>query len=185
MKTLWLIAALSTCEITIGKHVLGIPTIPFQTAGSKAYNVFKDIASVVVDARYANATDIHGSTLIPPTLYQFGELFANDLSDVFHRKISVVATYQPPPKSIFLTVDANGNFSNAASRWTSEGYSLNVSTLGLAVTGASPLGAWWGTRSILQLVSLRNGTLPYGYGTDSPGWATRGVMVRMRVHILL
>lgn len=54
---------------------------------------------------------------------------------------------------------------------------MSTDTHGVTVTGASPLGAWWATRSILQQALLHNGSIPIGTGTDSPGWGTRGMML--------
>jgi hexosaminidase len=62
---------------------------------------------------------------------------------------------------------------------TSEGYSIHVTIYGIVITGASPLGAFWGTRSILQQATLSGGMkLSLGSAIDSPGWAIRGAFVR-------
>lgn len=84
--------------------------------------------------------------------------------------------------SIFLTVGDSDDYLDAADRPTSEGYSLNIEASCVVVTGASPLGVWWGTRTILQQAVISRadtGTagIPYGSGFDIPGWSTRGMML--------
>ena len=79
--------------------------------------------------------------------------------------------------SIFLTIDQAGTYNDAAGRWTSEGYSIYVSNTNVTIAGASSLGVWWGTRSLLQLAATGNGTILVGSTIDAPGWAERGVML--------
>lgn len=85
---------------------------------------------------------------------------------------------KPESGSIFLTIDSDTEFSDVAGRPSSEGYSLSVTKEGITIAGASPLGTWWGTRSILQAAAVGDNKIPYGTGVDTPGWGTRGVMVR-------
>ncbi|KAF2475017.1 glycoside hydrolase, catalytic core [Lindgomyces ingoldianus] len=134
------------------------------------------IDSIIINAKYAETIDERGDTFIPPTLKSFAETFASDLKSV-HLKPSVHVGDRASSGSIFLTLGDPSDYRDAAGRETSEGYALNVSSSGITITGASPLGVWWGTRTVLQQASLSNGTIPYGSGIDSPGWATRGMML--------
>jgi hexosaminidase len=79
--------------------------------------------------------------------------------------------------AIFVTLTNQTEFHDAAGQWTSEGYALTVDDKGVVVAGASPLGAWWGTRSVIQAAVEGKSTLAKGSGVDAPGWGTRGVMV--------
>ena len=146
----------------------------FEQTG--AYLDLSTIQSIHIDSQYADAVNDQGETLIPPTLFAFGQTFAEDLSTTIGRKFSAEKGGNAG-SSIYLTIDAEGNYTDAAGRWNAEGYTLNVSDTGIIVSGASPLGAWWGTRSILQAAALNNGSVPIGTGVDAPGWGHRGIMM--------
>lgn len=77
-----------------------------------------------------------------------------------------------------MTIDKEGKYEDAAGRSTSEGYKLSTTADGVTIAGASPLGAWWGTRSLLQQAVLDDDHhIPAGSGSDAPGWSTRGMML--------
>jgi hexosaminidase len=70
------------------------------------------------------------------------------------------------------------DYLDAAGRPTYEGYSIDVTAEEIVITGASSLGAWWATRSILQQGVLNDGMkLSLGKATDAPGWGIRGTFV--------
>ena len=136
----------------------------------------------MVDPRYEDAIDSRGETLIPPTLRQFATTFAQDLSSASGAQVNVSTGHgcEAASSCVFLTLaDDPGIFRDAAGRETSEGYALSVDAGAGTVTisGASPLGAWWATRTVLQLAALNDGRLPHGSGTDAPGWGVRGMML--------
>ncbi|OAA66484.1 Glycoside hydrolase, superfamily [Niveomyces insectorum RCEF 264] len=135
------------------------------------------LSLIVVDERFANSTDRRGATLIPPTLWEFGVTFAEDVQAVLGITARVVVSAQYNPEDIFLTVNDEDAYLNAAGRVTSEGYRVAVNASGVVVEGASSLGAWWATRTLLQQAALRNGSLPFGVAVDAPGWPTRGMML--------
>lgn len=81
------------------------------------------------------------------------------------------------PDSVFLTLSDMPKYHYSSGEVSAEGYRLEVSPLGVTIRGASPLGVWWGTRSLLQLAILHNGQLPLGVSTDSPIWKVRGMML--------
>lgn len=123
-------------------------------------------------------------TLIPPTLFDFATTFAADLHSIFALDVSVANGTAAGDGSIFLTLSDDppaAYYLDAAGAPTSEGYTLTVTATGIAITGASPLGAFWATRTLLQQAALSASSGPpsiaLGTGTDSPGWATRGVML--------
>jgi hexosaminidase len=161
-------------DVSVSSRLVQVPTVNFESTGSLLD--LANIKSIHVDPRYANSVDHQGETLIPPTLFAFGQTFAQDLSTVIGRNISLEQS-GASGSSIYLTIDSNGNYTDAAGRSTSEGYTLNVTDAGITVSGASPLGAWWGTRTILQAAALNNGSVPIGSGIDAPGWGHRGIMM--------
>lgn len=140
----------------------------------------KDVTSIVVDAEFQDSTNTDGETLIPPTLLAFANTFSSDLQSALNLEVSVVTGTAAVSNSIFLTLGSNATeFLDAAGRPTSEGYSIDVTSDGITITGASSLGAWWATRTILQQgVLSEDMTLSCGSGTDAPGWGIRGTFVR-------
>ncbi|KAF7197826.1 Beta-hexosaminidase [Pseudocercospora fuligena] len=154
--------------------LLGVPTVPFTGKGS--HLDLKDVKTIVVDTTHGSAKDKNGQTLIPPTLDEFAKTFADDWSSIVGNKVSLKHDTTGSHGAIFLTLGNHTEFKDAAGRWTSEAYSLDISSDGIKIVGASPLGVWWGTRSVLQQAALHDGVIETGSGIDSPGWGTRGVM---------
>lgn len=162
---------------TVGlADLLGIPTVPFTTSSDANFDI-KYVKSITVDSQYASTTDEDGWTLIPPTLYEFAQTFADDLRGTAGCEASAAHGDQCGSHDIFLTIGNNSDFVDVAGRWTSEAYTLEVTENSITITGASPLGVWWGTRTVLQQAVLNNGKLAVGSGTDAPGWNTRGIFV--------
>ncbi|CAK5270190.1 unnamed protein product [Mycena citricolor] len=155
--------------------LVGIPTVPF-TPTSNASLPLANISRILVDSRFASTVDSTGTTLIPPTLLEFAHTFSADL-DVLGVTLPVSTATAAAPGSIFLTVSSNTTFLDAAGRHTAEGYSLTVGAHNAVIAGASPLGVFWGTRTLIQQAKLNDLALPIGSGTDAPGWGTRGVML--------
>lgn len=116
-------------------------------------------------------------TLIPPTLFEFAATFADDLSSIYGISTTVTNGTSSTADSIFLTLGDSSKYVNASGEPSSEGYTLSVLSDGITITGASPLGAWWATRTVLQQAALNDGAVPVGTGDDTPGWATRGMML--------
>lgn len=140
------------------------------------------IKAIVVDAQYASSVDDSMATLIPPTLSEFAQTFADDLASIFNIDTTVTNGTNSTADSIFLTLGDPSAYLNASGDPSSEGYSLSVASDAITITGASPLGVWWGTRTLLQQATLNNGSIPLGSGTDTPGWATRGMMLDAARH---
>ncbi|KAK5126064.1 hypothetical protein LTR85_011419 [Meristemomyces frigidus] len=173
--------AIVLCSSAAVGDLLGIPTVPFTLTGKGHYDVHTT-NSIVVNAQYANATDTNGWTLIPPTLSQFADTFADDFADTLGNRMRMRTGNQPQSNSIFLTLDNCTDYRNAAGRWTSEAYSLEVTDDHVVISGASPLGVWWGTRTLSQQATLNGGLLGVGSGVDSPGWNTRGIFLDVGRH---
>ena len=157
--------------------LIGLPTVPFTASeGGRSLDLSR-IDSIVVDPTYAQTKDEDGWTLIPPTLNEFAQTFAADLKEIVGEHCAVRSERWGDSESIYLTVGNDSEFRDVAGRWTSEACKIEVKDNGVVVTGASPLGVWWGTRTILQQASLNQGKIAMGSGIDSPGWGTRGVFV--------
>jgi hexosaminidase len=160
----------------VSSRIIGIPTIPLNVSDSGKFQLTA-IKSIIVDSRYATTVDNLGQTLIPPSLHDFATTFGADLGYVLQHKVPVVTGENRSSEAVFLTIGDPDGYLDAAGRKTSEGYSLSVSDLGITISGASPLGLWWGTRTILQQAVLSNGSMPYGSAVDSPSWGIRGMML--------
>lgn len=130
----------------------------------------------MVNTHYEKMVDNLGETLIPPTLKEFAHTFSDDLSSSLGLDIPVTTSHFAANNSIFMTI-GNGSWVDAAGRPTSEGYTIDVTASGIVITGASPLGAWWATRTIMQQGVLNDLELDFGTATDSPGWGIRGIFV--------
>jgi hexosaminidase len=180
---LWFCLSATTRLAAANDYLVGIPTVPFTSTNETIDST--SITSIVIDSASANSTDKDGWTEIPPTLAEFTQTFADDWNDLIGCSVSVKVLYgndlyaaEQDPAALIIAV--NGSLAgsvDAAGRSTSEGYAIEVSSsTGVKVTGASPLGAWWGTRTLLQQVVLGQG-LVTGSGLDAPGWNTRGVML--------
>ncbi|KAI0187372.1 beta-hexosaminidase [Astrocystis sublimbata] len=164
-------------------RLAGIPTVPFDTAAGGGTYPLTSIKSIVVDAAYANHTDDSGETTIPPTLNDFATTFAADLFIIWDfDNISVTVGAEPQDNSVFLTLSENSTYQYASGETSAEAYELEVTASGITVRGASPLGVFWGTRSILQLFILGEGEVPLGKGVDAPGWKVRGMMLDVARH---
>ena len=151
-------------------------------SGSKGSFSLKQLKSIIVDVEYQNSVNTNGETLIPPTLMSFATTFGEDLLSSLNLRAPVTVGKSAEKNSIFMTISDSSDYLDAAGRPTSEGYSIAVTLQGLVITGASPLGAWWATRSILQQAVLNDGMeLGLGSATDAPGWGIRGTFVRYSI----
>lgn len=171
---MYLLTGLISCCTLVSADLLGLPTVPFKSSSDTLFDV-ASIKNVVVDSKYASTRDHDGWTLIPPTLQEFAQTLVEDLQDVVNCRASVKQADDRAENELFLTLGSSSDFVDAAGRFTSEAYTLNVTDSSVTITGASPLGVWWGTRTLLQQAALHHGKISVGSGTDAPGWGTRGV----------
>ncbi|KAL7626666.1 hypothetical protein AAE478_003440 [Parahypoxylon ruwenzoriense] len=167
--------------IPVSSRLVGIPTVPFTASNDGAYSI-TSLKALVVDSTFAESRDETGETLIPPSLRDFAMTFADDLRSTLGVDLDIVNAGEAPPDSLFLTLGDASKYTDASGAQSSEGYTLSVNSSGIVISGASPLGVWWGTRTILQQAILSEGSLPYGVGDDTPGWKTRGMMLDVARH---
>ena len=57
-----------------------------------------------------------------------------------------------------------------------EGYIMDIGEY-VTVSAENATGAYWATRSILQITELNDGTMPYGITKDYPKYEVRGFML--------
>ncbi|KAI0887105.1 glycoside hydrolase family 20 protein [Annulohypoxylon maeteangense] len=173
--------AIQLNAVLVASRIVGIPAVPFTTSESSTYSI-SSLKSLVVDSKYAESRDETGETLIPPSLQEFANTFVDDLHSTLDLNIDISVADQPTEDAIFLTLGDPNKYKGVSGAQTSEGYSLSVNASGIVISGASPLGVWWGTRTVLQQAILSNGSLGYGDADDSPGWGIRGMMLDAARH---
>lgn len=141
---------------------------PFELLGS---------LDIVIDTASAETRDTDGLTLIPPSTHEFAQTFANDLHTLFPNTTANISVGTAAPlNGVFITTNT-GNFTLASGISTSEGYTLDVSSQGITISGAGARGTFWATRTLLQALILNNGSLPASTVRDGPSWETRGFML--------
>jgi hexosaminidase len=133
-----------------------------------------DGARIVVDEAYANSIPADAQYTFmnnPSSLKDFADSFRSDLKAAVGKKLEVVLGNKSSckGKDIFLTVCADQNLNN-------EGYTLDVSDQGVVIQGATARGAFWGTRSLLQISILEDCVIPKGRARDFPNYNERKFM---------
>ncbi|KAI8942992.1 hypothetical protein NX059_001030 [Plenodomus lindquistii] len=135
--------------------------------------------TVYIDSAFARISDAEGLTLIPPTAYEFAEIFCGDLSLTFGGNWTLEQVDEVPTSAIYLGA-LKSNISPLTyenGRHTEEGYDLRVSNGSVYIGGSGARGMFWGTRTLLQELIISNGSLRAGYTRDAPAYATRGYML--------
>ncbi|TPR11931.1 Acid trehalase [Aspergillus niger] len=178
--------ALGTLSLVLDFTICGfarlvtVPTIPFDD--NNGTYALSQLTKIVVDTRHASTVDTQGQTLIPPTLREFAATFQEDLRSSLGINLPLVSSSTSSDNTIFLTFSNNTGFRDVAGRFTAEAYALHIDNKGITISGASPLGVWWGTRSLIQAAVVSKHDLPQGSAIDAPGWETRGVMESMDLY---
>ncbi|GAA0669513.1 hypothetical protein GCM10010193_21880 [Kitasatospora atroaurantiaca] len=131
-----------------------VPALQQWTAGTGSYT-FAGGSRVVVDSAYAGQLDVTG------------QVFADDLTQLTGTTVGRTTAAAPQPGDLFLTLGSADTRPDA--------YSL---TVGQAVTvrAAGDAGAFYGTRTVLQLLR-QSRTIPAGTAQDWSAYPERGLMV--------
>ncbi|RPD64716.1 glycoside hydrolase [Lentinus tigrinus ALCF2SS1-7] len=158
-----------------------IPSVASFTPSSGTFEL-SPFVRIVVDSKYAT----HGS----PSLLDYADTFRSDLEDTLSytalapvKLSSVVNNSIFGIPTIYLTLNTSLEYKLYNGQFTDEGYDLQISRDVYLIKGSTPLGVWWGTRTLLQqgAIQLAGGaktvSFPAGEGSDSPGWEVRGFML--------
>ena len=108
-------------------------------------------------------------------LARYAQTFADDLglplvreSSGFWRTVTFTAESAEPGDILLKVVpDEAAN---------PEAYTLTAGKSGIVIQAPTPLGAFWGTRTILQVFANQGNTFPGGEAKDWPEYAKRGFM---------
>ena len=135
---------------------------------------------IYIDSTFAHVRDIEGLTLIPPSAYEFAEVFRQDISELFGGNWSLQRVETLPSSGMLLGQwrgdPSSVTYENGIA--TEEGYELEVSNGTVYIGGTGSRGMFWGTRTLLQELLIVNGsTLAPGRMVDAPAYATRGYML--------
>lgn len=116
--------------------------------------------------------------VVPNELNQVGEEFSDDLAEMTGLELTV-ATGASKPGDISLVLDAADKYATGGERYDAEGYKLDVTEAGVTVTAPTETGAYYGTRSILQIMTQSDGRnkLPVGAAVDWPDYEARGFIL--------
>ncbi|KAL3477282.1 glycoside hydrolase superfamily [Aspergillus californicus] len=139
---------------------------------------------IFIEDSFAAQKDTDGLTLIPPSGYDFAEVFAEDLNHITGSDWSLEIVESLPDSAEANGAILLGAFTGDRSsityengEFTSEGYALDISSTAIRIGGTGSRGMWWGTRTVLQMLLIGNNTLPTGRISDAPAYATRGYML--------
>lgn len=108
-------------------------------------------------------------------LARYAQTFADDLglplvreaSGFWHTVTFTAESAEPGDILLRVVPDDNAN---------PEAYTLTAGKSGIIIQAPTPLGAFWGTRTILQVFADQGNTFPGGEAKDWPEYAHRGFM---------
>ena len=116
---------------------------------------------------------ISGNIVVDPNagdLKSAADALAADYEAELGQKMSVVTGSNPAAGDIYFTLDESNNGLGE------EGYVMESDSY-VKVTAAHQTGAYWATRSIIQIAELNEGKLPKGITRDYPKYKVRGFML--------
>ncbi len=110
-----------------------------------------------------------------PELERYAQTFAQDIQRECVREASswwrsiLFMTEKAQPGDILLKVFPEPEKNQ-------EGYQLVASDAGVTITAPTALGAFWGTRTLLQVLDNQDNTFPAGVADDWPRYSVRGFL---------
>ena len=160
-----------------------LPPTPEHSAvlSDSAWSVESSSKTIYIENDFADVADTDGLTLIPPSGADFAALFQEDLAQITGYNWTLERVDRLPTNSSGILL---GTYTGDASEIvyengtpTSEGYELDITSSNIFIGGTGARGMWWGTRTLLQMILVGNGTVALGKGSDAPAYATRGYML--------
>lgn len=126
----------------------------------------------VPDEDFAILLSDNNANIGKPSLRERAELFAKELSEIFGREVKILSKKRPGKKDISIALASDASIGNLGK----EGYALVSDKNGLHILASDPIGAFWGTRTILQVFKQHDNTFPCGIAVDYPQYPLRGFM---------
>lgn len=118
--------------------------------------VFNNNAKVILDSTYEEE------------LKPMQKVLAMDFSEITGRLVTVEFGTTANTGDIFITLNGDKSLGE-------EGNLLEINDK-ITIQATTYQGAFWGTRSILQIMKLNNNAVPMGTARDYPRYETRGLM---------
>ncbi|MEV8376034.1 family 20 glycosylhydrolase [Kribbella sp. NPDC056861] len=112
-------------------------------------------------------------------LKSVADQFGSDLGEIVGWKVPIVVVAIPRASDVVLRIDPAAQVGPDTAVAAKEGYRLDVAE-GVDIVSRTPTGAFWATRSLLQMLvreSPGEATLPVGSAVDWPNYAVRGFML--------
>ncbi|KAJ2146336.1 hypothetical protein IW142_002161 [Coemansia sp. RSA 564] len=154
-----------------------IPSLQEWDGGSGNWKLNAN-TRIVVDPSFANGGALDADSTFmrnPSNLKQYAASFQADISEVTGVNVEVVVSSTYGANDIFLTLGAD----STDPELNNEGYLLDITRKGISIQGVTSRGAFWGTRSVLQMLILadeRGYALPHGHARDFPNYSERKFM---------
>ncbi|KAJ2104223.1 hypothetical protein GGI09_000228 [Coemansia sp. S100] len=154
-----------------------IPSLQ-EWKGSKGDWKLSKNTRIVIDPAFAKgipADSKHTFMANPANLQQYAASFQADIKQVTGLDLQVVVSSKCGKDDIFLTLGADAKDPHL----DNEGYLLDIGKQGIAIQAVTSRGAFWGTRTLLQMLILADEndyTLPQGNARDFPNYGERKFM---------
>ena len=158
-------------EATV-EHTITIPGKHKEAGVNAKPTVVPELAEWYGGETEGNVT-ISGKIVVDPNagdLKAAADALATDYEAELGKKMTVATGSNPAAGDIYFTLDKSDNGLGE------EGYVMESDSY-VKVTAAHQTGAYWATRSIIQIAELNEGKLPKGTTRDYPKYEVRGFML--------
>ena len=158
-------------EATV-EHTIIIPGKHKEAGVNAKPTVVPELAEWYGGETEGNVT-ISGKIVVDPNagdLKAAADALATDYEAELGKKMTVATGSNPAAGDIYFTLDKSDNGLGE------EGYVMESDSY-VKVTAAHQTGAYWATRSIIQIAELNEGKLPKGTTRDYPKYEVRGFML--------
>jgi hexosaminidase len=167
--------------INLAAALQPLPRVPPSDGNSTdlGFSINGHARKIYIDKAFANTRDSEGLTLIPPTAQEFAQTLCADISSLFGGPWTIEHVDNFPDTGIHLGPirDSDNSLTYENDQLTEEGYELDVTSGSVYIGGTGARGMFWGTRTLLQELLIRNGSLMTGRVVDAPAYNTRGFML--------
>lgn len=130
-----------------------------EWSGQKGDFAINDTSKIVVDPAYADA------------LSQDMKEFQQDYKAITGKPIEISNGTTPGTHDFYFTLNTTDK------GLKEEGYLMNITTNGVTIEAMNVKGAYWATRTILQILKQNGTTIPCGTTRDYPKYKLRGFML--------
>ena len=148
------------------------------TAAPIEYNIIPRPAASRVDTAGGHFVIARGTLVVAPTAQaaQSAQYLARYCEQYLGLPLRVAASARAGEPAIELSIAGSGPH---------EGYTLQVDSTGIAITGNDEAGLFYGVQSLLQLLPTRAGLIPHiaaGRIDDAPRFGYRGMLLDVVRH---